>query len=995
MESTYKGNQKIETILTTQIEAEQKCSDTILRWTHLNLGSQDFSKISENIYTGKVEMRRIDNALHTNPAAAIFGESQVGKSYLVNNLLKNSDNRFRVKYPGNGEIDFIRELNPLGGGAESTSLITRFTVRPSKSPDPSFPIKASLFSPADMALIIADSFYSDIKNHRFPSEKELNEEVENLIQKYAGLNPTQQFLTAEDIYEMAGYLKPERFPISRHWLTMLHGSGYFKRLATVIANVAPSAWKDVFSILWNNNPILTDIFSRQVRLLHELGFARTAFIDIEPLRNASGTILSVDRIREFFGLTKTDNGEEVRSAEVPDMKVWTAEGIRTVKKSEFTSVTAEVVLEVPDDVASEKNFLNNLDILDFPGARTRENTDEKEINPDRACNMVLRGRVAYLFNKYSRSYLITSLLFCYHDQQSNVKTLSELLSNWIADMVGATPEERVVNLSGMDVPPLFLVGTKFNRDLSRNNQTEGSDASDDELIRTAINRWENRFDKFLLDIVDGRDPENWYNNWTPGHAFDNLYLLRDFSWSHDVFEGYLETRKETAVKPMFAPFLNRLRTTFLEYPAVRQHFHNPEEAWDMAATPGNDGAQYIIDNLVKASKMAVVQRNRRFENIVKENLKTIFSSIESFYHDDDASARIASTMRDAGRLSLILDTLFSSKPQFFSEFLSALLISEDKLHDKVLDVATEVKLLKDTDITPLLAIRERAKVDSTLSDEENIRRILNAYHLSDASSVEEYLQREGFTLEDVLHPSSAKNLTQILVEEMERFWIQSYINPANLERFRQYGLNDADLEAITGALIALYTQKLHINNLIIQRLRKYITTPDRLDDMADLIADLSAEIFNKFVNSFGSAYFTPELTAEVNATANSENISLSEYADNGEYNHCEFNERKTLECMSRVFRTFEHVDDVLNNTDSNSESLQYFSNYTSFRAWTDNMMRGFLASCDIPKYDVARNESLRATLVEAFSPASFDDIISTLPEMNQKLQKMRALSSES
>lgn len=989
MEPAIKGNQNIDTVLANQISAEQHSSDTALRWAEANLPADDCATVRDRLLTGKVEMRRIDKALHTNPAAAIFGESQVGKSYLVSNLLKNASDNFCVKYPGMGEVDFISELNPLGGGAESTSLITRFTVRPSKSPDPSFPIKAGVFSPSDMALIIADSFYSDIKNHQFPSMEQLEAEVAAIMEKYGSMNPVQNYLTAEDICEMSLYLQPERFPISSHWLGMLHSSGYFKRLATVIANVAPSAWKDVFSVLWNHNPILSDIFSRQVRLLHELDFARSVFIDIDPLRNATGTILSVDRIREFFGLTTTEDGKKVNTAEVPEMRVWTPAGVRTVKKSEFTSVTAEVVLEVPDDVAAEKSFLNNLDILDFPGARTRENTDEKEINADRACNMVLRGRVAYLFNKYSRSYLITSLLFCYHDEQSNVKTLSELLRNWIGDMVGHTPQERANSLTGADVPPLFIVGTKFNNDLERNNKSEKADADEEQLQRTAVNRWANRFDKFLLDIVDGRDPRNWYNDWTPGKAFDNLYLLRDYSFSDKVFDGYLETGAESAVKELHKPFLQRLRDTFLAYPAVQTHFHDPEKAWDMAATPGNDGSQYIIDNLVKASKVAIGQRNRRFSSLVLDNFKTMFETLGSFYHDDDASSRIIATLRDAGRLSLIFDTLFSSRPHFFPELLSALLISEDKLHDKVLDVATEMKLLKDTDITPLLAIRKRAGIDSSRSDAENIRRLLSVYHLPDVHSIEDFLQREGFTIDDVLHPSSAKNLTQILVEEMERYWLHNNINTTNLERFKEYGLSDADLEALVGSLRALYVNKLGIGQLIMKRLRRYITTPDRLDDMADLIADLTAETFNKFVNSFGAAFFPESLTAEVEATAAKENILLADDEDSGEYDRCEFNERKSLECIGKVFNTFEKVDDVLNNPEEHTGSLEYFSNYTSFRSWTDNMMRGFLASCDIPKYDIARNESLRAMLVEAFGSEAFDTLMEAEPELNGKMEKMK------
>lgn len=989
MEKEYKSNQSIDTVLVNQIEAQQKSSKTVLDWARLNLSDDERAHVRDTVLTGRVEMRRIDKALHTNPAAAIFGESQVGKSYLVKNLLKNSHNRFSVKVPGSPDVNFIRDLNPLGGGAESTSLITRFTLKASKYTDPSYPVMVKLFSPTDIALILADSFYSDIKNHEFPAREKLQEEVDAIIEKYSGLEARQNHITAEDIFEMALYLQPERFPIAKHWLETLHASGYFKRLSGVIANVSPSAWKDVFSILWNKNAVITDIFSRQIRLLHELSFAQTVFIDLEPLRNVDGTILSVDRIREFFGISVNEKGQKVAAASVQHMKVCTPDGIREVKKSEFTSVTAEVVLEVPDELAEEKPFLKNLDILDFPGARTRENKDEKEITVDFACNMVLRGRVAYLFNKYSRSFLITSLLFCYHDQQSNVKTLSELIGNWIGDMVGNSSEERGRNIDYDAVPPLFLIGTKFNRDLNRNNDTEMPDASPESLRRTADNRWDNRINKFLMDIIDGSDPKSWFNDWTPGKAFDNLYMLRDYGWSTENFEGFIEEGKETAEKESSKDFLRLLRESFISYPAVRKHFRNPEEAWEESATVNKDGSQYIIDNLVKASNVAVGQRNRRFEKLVAENLYTTFRTIAAYYHDDDASQRILSTMRDAGRLSLILDTLFSSRPQFFSELLSAMLISEDKLHDKVLDVATEVKLLKDTDITPLLAIRERARIDSSLSDEENMRRLLGAYHMPDVSAIEDYLKREGFSVDDVLHPSAAKNLAQILVEEMERFWLQGYISPSNLDRFREYGLSEADLEALTGALRALYVNKLGINKLIIGRLRKYITTPDRLDDMADLIADLTAEMFNKFVNSFGAAYFPASLTAEVEATAEKENIQLSRGGGNGEYYRCEFNERKTLDCMTKVFSTFERVDDVLNNPESHAGSLDYFSNYASFREWTDNMMRGFLASCDIPKYDIERNESLRAMIVDAFAPEAFKSLIESMPSISDRLERMR------
>src|SRR5690554_2735835 len=83
-------------------------------------------------YRNFVNFRRQLNkkkyALEDNPAAAIYGESQVGKSYLVSSLLSRKGESFNV-IDGNGnEYDFIRKVNPAGGGVESTSLVTRFST---------------------------------------------------------------------------------------------------------------------------------------------------------------------------------------------------------------------------------------------------------------------------------------------------------------------------------------------------------------------------------------------------------------------------------------------------------------------------------------------------------------------------------------------------------------------------------------------------------------------------------------------------------------------------------------------------------------------------------------------------------------------------------------------------------------------------------------------------------------------------------------------------
>jgi hypothetical protein len=76
------------------------------------------------------KLNKIKRALSGNCSAAAYGESQVGKSYLMSSLLSSATSPFVIENEGK-EYSFIDELNPSGGNnakIESTGVITRFTI---------------------------------------------------------------------------------------------------------------------------------------------------------------------------------------------------------------------------------------------------------------------------------------------------------------------------------------------------------------------------------------------------------------------------------------------------------------------------------------------------------------------------------------------------------------------------------------------------------------------------------------------------------------------------------------------------------------------------------------------------------------------------------------------------------------------------------------------------------------------------------------------------
>ena len=77
------------------------------------------------------QLKRIRNALDGNCSAAAYGESQVGKSYLMSSLLSSPNAPFVITNGGKS-YSFIDAINPSGGNnakVESTGVITRFTLQ--------------------------------------------------------------------------------------------------------------------------------------------------------------------------------------------------------------------------------------------------------------------------------------------------------------------------------------------------------------------------------------------------------------------------------------------------------------------------------------------------------------------------------------------------------------------------------------------------------------------------------------------------------------------------------------------------------------------------------------------------------------------------------------------------------------------------------------------------------------------------------------------------
>lgn len=999
--------------LNKSIDAQIKANKAGLGWGKAFLKGTDLRETRRKLISNRIELKRIKYASGMNPAAAVFGESQVGKSYLVDNLLTSKKGSLLI-YDGYGKgIGFIEKINPIGGGKESTSLVSRFTTKKEWIND-DYPIKVMLLSPVDVVLTVCDSFYNDLQKQNFPSAEEICNTLESWKTRFSNQPEVQEHITEDELFEMKEYFfeldvlnKGERF------ISDLKKLNFFEELALFIKSVNVDSWKEIFGYLWNNNTVLNNVFSKLIDAYKSLNFKNVVYIEMDAILREPGTILDVDRLYELFGITEYSDGDEVvivKPARVPDMKVWTDDGkCVSVSKSAFCALAAELILKVGDELLKEKPFLEKLDILDFPGARSREMFDEDKIENDMACNLLIRGKVAYLFNKYSQQYLISNLLFCHHDIKSEVKTLSGLLEGWINSMVGETPEARKTFMEKAEIPPLFIVGTKFNKDLEIPPQYWTADP----ITRQEIidGKWTTRFTN-LSNLIGIQ--KSWFKEWLPGAPFKNIYLLRAYNYScaAGIFEGYFKKDEngkfvldadgnrilnrdengnligEQTISDDYAEFIEKLNTSFLKNDFVSKHFGNPQKSWDEVATPKHDGSNWIIENLTISSKKALESRNTQFRDKVSNLMRNLCETLKSFYHDDNSDEELKRALSNAGDTQIMLDFLFGKDKYFFSDFISSMLVREDRLHDVILDAIHSSMVLDKTDFSVLFAIRDRAQIDPELDEEENYTRMRNTYHKSTNKDVDDYLQSIGFTMHDVINPPMVKNFARIIVDATEEVWMNDYLTLDRFQEFVNRGMPEKTIENLLANMRVLYSEKLHISALIAEHIHPYVSAPGKLDDMAEMLADICAEMINRFVNSVGTAYFYDELWQDVKATVEHNGFSIS--IEDMDQSSQKFDEEETRKNLNEVFNVFDNVDEILNEVPVNTGKLSYFSNYHAYRHWTELMKIAYLATCGIPKYDVQMNNELRAILLNCI--VNVDDLKDVIPS-NLGLTEMQSLAS--
>ena len=821
-------------LLKDQIESLENHIDNAVEWSQnnsdLNMDRDDIILLKEN----RMNINRIKKSILSKPVFALFGPSQVGKSYLVKNLLSLDGNPLEIII-GDKSYDFLEKINPAGSGAESTGVVTRFTINNKINADNSL-VKAKLISISDLIIILTDCYINDTDISE-PKYDNFENHIKKLESEYLSKENIQEHLNENNIFEIKDYFNTN---IKKSYLKqVLNSSNYWSRIGNIINKIPSKKWIDVFKLYWNDNPEINNLFKLLNDNLSELGYEESVYLEGSAILRNEGGILDVTRVKEIYDENKSKQ------------KVYSKDKDVSINTNILSALISEITLCVSEDLKNHKEFINNTDLLDFPGARSRQ--ELKKITNVETPLMFLRGKIAFLFKKYSSNLAINNLLFCIKDEQIDVVELASILNEWINTNIGDSIENRSNAISNLNTNPLFIIFTFFNKQLK-------FDSTNDEMDLNY--KWENRFNRFFQQEIVSSS-YNWDTNWTSNNQlFKNFFLLRDFKYSTDTFLGYDTDGVEKTINPLREEYLTRLKDSFVKFPFVKNHFANSEESWDGAATVNSDGTKLMIDKL-SPSANNIVKTNNSIKRCDVIKTKTL-ECLDKYYISENKEEERNKIKKSCLNISLGLSKYIGNEPQKFTSFIKSLQLSESEIYN---------------------VFHENINKESNVANFSSKQLISNLYpYLSDTNSLEENIEiirvQEGL--------EKKEDVIEILTS-----------NDIDLKQFKQVNFEN-ELNIIINKILKIWENKVKTNpceideeilNQIISDLNKMIEADKLAQNIHDELspkfnrvkinredevyfATITTNLINEFINNFGTNNYDSTISTKLKEILSTKEVEL-------------------------------------------------------------------------------------------------------------------------
>lgn len=952
------------TKIADQIENINKSLD----WIKKNK-PQDYDQKFIQLIELRRTLRKVLSASYNNPGIAAFGKSQVGKSYLISCLLQDNGKPFMVK-AGNELHNFVYKINPPsdnGGGKESTGVITRFSSF-NRAPDrysEKFPVLVKTFSVTDLLLVLADSYFNDFGDYVVIDEDEINTISQKWNEKYSNSAIVSNSpIKADDILFLKYY-----FNKYIHHAHTLNKTSLFNHLTMLIERIPVSDYPNVFSCLWNNETNFNNVFTRLLTTLSTFGFAEYIYLPIEAVLHKDvkeNTIMSVQCLKQLFEESKTHTSDVYLKKGDDFVKCAT-----NMPKSELCAICSEVVFKIEESFLSstqsyawenmntsvqnkvnhnpiELKMLRTNDLLDFPGARSREAERLSKLSTSTVMDFFLRGKVAYLFNKYNEEMFINILLYCHHNKDNDVTYLYSLLESWVHNYVGKTPSERKRKIEIAHKSPLFYIGTMFNLDMELQPGKVESEQTEETIDQT----WIGRFETILNRQCFHRETTDWVKNWTEdGDDFKNSYVLRDYKFSEKIYNGFTEEGKETS-RRISDVFYDKMRSSFIKDQYVQNLFQNPDIAWDAAASMNNDGALYILENLADVAAQMDKTREEDFAKVLNSVSGKLYDIMHGYHQSTDIEEILEGNIRKAKAIFREMDFTCNTDNYYFGHLIQALQITEPECYKVVHKVMQSTEILgKVNDFKDYEIIRSSCKnsgypIEEAKEDTDKWQCIMNTYGFSTQSDAEEFLMHKHIDIQKLFSGTFKRKLNScVIADAVYNHWCAKIKSVDFINEFSNEDNFDSSIMTNLIEQMVLTSGTLSIADRMAGLISDYVNVIDIHAANESLISDILADVIQDFVLDFGFEYLSDE-----------EKASAKKVCQNRKIPAFNFIEKEIPEIVDETGLTA-----LFNEMSTNPKALlpSFEDNY---HKWLEYMFISFVATLEIPDYDPEANMVLEVLL---------------------------------
>ena len=600
----------------------------------------DLLPIAESDEFEVLQLRRLASNLFNSSkvpvAAAVYGPSQVGKSLFMGQVLRPHSAAYsplgRDEQHGEPayyrELSFDNDLNPQSGSNEATALVTRFTTkdRIAATVSPEYPVMVRALTRSEWLRVLARGFHVECQTAELAwNQAQLEELFEGLDREYGSRDVNRKWRM--DLLDAFSYMRNvdrRGFPAKEAILNGLMSRYPLSEDGYVAAAAA---------LFWNEWPSLTDLFTRIGTFLE-----RIASDDHDPaiLTHWAGVRFLLDSQRAKVHerrISKCFTKVAWSEFELRERDGWYVleynPGSTTGNEDQETIQAGmlELVLPIlPQRLNDDwRKVIEQMDFLDIPGMRAgRQGAEQGKRTAadtiDEQMEIVKRGKVAYLFERYTEELQIQTLLLL--SRGGNLEVTAQMkyhIDKWGKARYGDKIWPHKVR---DEVPALFVGMTGIDEEF-RNREEYADKGLYEQRLGQLVDALGN-----VMNDFGGR-----------GKTFTNVYPIRyPGTWDTD------REQREAADPEKWA----RARKAFLESEMVATYLKSSEQRWDTAMRD-DDGGLSLISAGARAVTTADDKQNQLNRQITEISNRLLQLS-RGWVIDPDANVDREKRIRAAQRV---------------------------------------------------------------------------------------------------------------------------------------------------------------------------------------------------------------------------------------------------------------------------------------------------------------------------------------------------------